>query len=145
MGSPRRVQLNNRLQLSHWRSDSPVKQGIVVASVSVPNWQSVIRLEDEHGVTKEEAEEHAMVRMKHGKNYKVTVVCCSPDPGEHRLPLVVTFYHEAHSKLVDGKVPERSQFVVEVLAMLPTEPFLMRPRHIDRWEVEETVAGWSPA
>ena len=76
-----------RLQLSNWRSDSPVKQGIVVASVRVPNWQSVLMLEDEHGVTKEGVAEHAMVRMKHGKNYKVTVVCCSPDPGEHRLLL----------------------------------------------------------
>lgn len=143
-----------RLQLSNWRSDSPVKQGIVVASVSVPNWQSVIKLEDEHGVTKESAAEHAMVRMKHGKNYKVTVVCCSPDPGEHRLPVVVTFYHEAHSKLVNGEVAEKSQVVVEVvvrvesaevLAMLPSEPFQPRSKHIDKWEVEETVAGWSPA
>ena len=142
-----------RLQLSNWRSDSPVKQGIVVASVRVPNWQSVLKLEDEHGVTKEGVAEHAMVRMKHGKNYKVTVVCCSPDPGEHRLPVVVTFYHEAHSKLVNGEV-ERSQVVVEVvvrveseevLAMLPSEPFQPRRRHIDKWEVEETVAGWSPA
>jgi hypothetical protein len=143
-----------RLQLSNWRSDSPIKQGIVVASVSVPNWQSVIRLEDEHGVTKESAAEHAMVRMKHGKNYKVTVVCCSPDPGEHRLPVVVTFYHEAHSKLVNGEIAERSQMVVEVvvrveseevLAMLPLEPFQPRAKHIDKWEVEETVAGCSPA
>ena len=148
------VEKQFRLHLSNWRSDSHIKQGIVVASVSVPNWQSVIRLEDEHGVTKVDEAEHAMVRMKHGKNYKVTVVCCSPDPGEHRLPLVVTFYHEAHSKLVDGKVPERSQFVAEVvvrveseevLAMLPTEPFQLRPRQINKWEVEETVAGWSPA
>ena len=143
-----------RLQLSNWRSDSPIKQGIVVASVSVPKWQSIIRLEDEHGVTKENAAEHAMVRMKHGKNYKVTVVCTSPDPGEHRLPVVVTFYHEAHSKLVNGEVAERSQMVLEVLvrveseevlAMLPNEPFQQRPKQIDKWEVEETVTGWSPA
>ena len=143
-----------RLQLSNWRSDSPIKQGIVVASVSVPSWQSVIRLEDEHGVTKKDAKEHAMVRMKHGKNYKVTVICSSLDPGEHRLPVVVTFYHETHSKLVDGEVAERSQMVVEVvvrveseevLAMLPKEPFQQRPRQIDDWEVEETVAGLSPA
>ena len=29
--------------------------------------------------------------------------------------------------------------------MLPNEPFQQRPRQIDDWEVEETVAGLSPA
>ena len=35
--------------------------------------------------------------------YKVTIICCSPDPGEHRLPVMVTFYHETHSKLLYAK------------------------------------------
>ena len=148
------VEKRFRLQLSNWRNDSPPKQGIVVASVSVPHWQSVIKLEDEHGVTREDPNEHAMVRMKHGKNYKVTIICCSPDPGEHRLPVVVTFYHETHSKLLKGETPERSQLVVEVLvrveseevlALLPKEPFQPVTRHIEDWHMEETVPGWSPA
>ena len=113
----------------------------------------MVELSDEHGITGDQEVEVTRIRIKFSKRYKVSVRCQSNDVGELKVPVVVVFYHDALSEEVVGEEDEigmmTSIMVVELLvrtqtpelvAMLPTEPFIPRPRTIEVWRSRETVS-----
>ena len=141
-----RLQLGNRRESSE--EDGP--RGIVVKRLAVPKWgEGVVRLEDEHGVTRQE---EVMVRVRQGKRYRFTVWCLSQEVGEHRVPLTISFYHDCYSEVLDSGERKTSQVVLELvvrvhspvmLAMLPVRPYAPRPRG-DHWAGRRRVRGCSP-
>ena len=143
-----------RLQLFNWRPSEVGEEwrGVVVARVAVPAWQDVLAVTDDHGVTS--PGEDTRVRIRHGRKYRVTVTCRTRDVGEHRIPVVVSFYHDTHSEVVAGSEDRQLSLLgvevvvrattPELLAMLPTEPFQPLARE-EPWRARETVPGHSPA
>ena len=142
------------LQLFNFRPSEVGEEwrGVVVARVAAPSWQDVLVVTDEHGVTREG--EETRVRLRHGRRYRVTVTCSTRDVGEHRIPVVISFYHDLHSELAAGGEDRQLtllgvEVVVrattpELLAMLPTQPF-QPPAREEPWRARETVRGLSPA
>ena len=142
------------LQLFNFRPSEVGEEwrGVVVARVAAPDWQDVLVVTDEHGVTREG--EETRVRLRHGRRYRVTVTCSTRDVGEHRIPVVISFYHDLHSELAAGGEDRQLtllgvEVVVrattpELLAMLPTQPF-QPPAREEPWRARETVRGLSPA
>ena len=128
-------------------------QGIVVKKVAVPGGQQVVRLEDKHGLT--DGRRDNMVRIRHGRRYRLTVTCRAGQVGEHRVPVAVVFFHDAFS---EPEATERgfqrrvSLLVVEVVVtvetlelrkMLPVEPFYRKPRDQVHWQARKTYRGYS--
>ena len=160
------LQLKNVREVVREGNDEPT--GVVVTQVAVPEGKwinrgdqdvqvgagGVVELSDEHGITGDQEVEVTRIRIKYSKRYKVSVRCQSNDVGELKIPIVVVFYHDALSEEVAGVGEEEeigmmtSIMVVELLvrtvtpelvAMLPSEPFVPKPRTIEVWRSKETV------
>ena len=145
------------VQVISWNTIvSPCSEEISISNIffSQVGAGGVVELSDEHGITGDQEVEVTRIRIKYSKRYKVSVRCQSNDVGELKVPVVVVFYHDALSEEVKGEEDEigmmTSIMVVELLvrtqtpelvAMLPTEPFIPRPRTIEVWRSRETV-GW---
>jgi len=175
------VPVDFKLLLRNVREAPPeegkVTKGVVVVQVAVPSCRwgeqegpdgkarqvqvgagGVIELTDDHGVT---GDQDTKIRIKHTKKYRVGVRCLGTEVGEHRVPIVILFYHDVYSKELpraegDEEEVDRviSKMAVEVVVkvrtpeletMLPLEPYTARPKGgLGLWRSRETVKGQLP-
>ena len=174
------VPVDFKLLLRNVREAPPeegkVTKGVVVVQVAVPacRWEEgegpdgkvrqvqvgaggVIELTDDHGIT---GDQDTKIRIKYSKKYRVGVRCLGREVGEHRVPIVILFYHDTYSvelprteggeDEVDWVISKMAVEVVvkvrtpELEAMLPLEPYTARPRGLGLWRARETVKGQLP-
>ena len=87
----------------------------------------MVELSDRHGITGDREGEVTRpdIRIKYGKKYNISVRCQSNHVGELKIPVVVFFYHDALSEIVEDEKTEmmmvQSIMVVELLVRTQTK------------------------
>ena len=152
-GQERQFQLQLRNVREAEEVGGSLLPGIVVQQVAVPRGGGVVRLSDEHGVTGQDTK----IRIRYSKRYKINVTCSSQYVGQHKVSIVIIFYHDSFSEpMPTADNPDAKQVsmmvvdvavkvqTTELVAMLPLEPYTPRPRTIEYWRARETVKGHIP-
>ena len=94
----------------------------------------MVELSDRHGITGDREGEVTRpdIRIKYGKKYNISVRCQSNHIGELKIPVVVFFYHDALSEIVEDEKTEmmmvQSIMVVELLVRTQTKPNVLEKK-----------------
>ena len=94
----------------------------------------MVELSDRHGITGDREGEVTRpdIRIKYGKKYNISVRCQSNHVGELKIPVVVFFYHDALSEIVEDEKTEmmmvQSIMVVELLVRTQTKPNVLEKK-----------------
>ena len=122
--------------------------GLIVEDLGLLRGEEVVKLEDDHDLTKETAVAYK-IRLKPQKRYKVHGKFTGASIGQLKVPVLVSFYHETRSEKVEDKF-KLSRMVVEILfkvqddevrALLPRVPYQPVETPSRPWRGRETIRG----
>jgi len=136
------------ISLSLKNTKTTEAEGIVISAVSFIRKNESFELYDDKGVTKED-EKRQKIRLKPNVSYKVNVKCKANQLGQHKVVIIVLFYHEGLSIQTENDDWLLEWHPVEIHLKI-NNPELqgiakgipyVKPSGFTKWNIEEAVKG----